>query len=66
MILNIKNIKTTYLNKLLDYKNLGLYKIIRVINNRAYKLDLLALIRGIFLVFYLLLLYLNKSDLLPR
>ncbi len=66
MILNIKNIKTTYLNKLLDYKNLGLYKIIRVINNRAYKLDLLALIRGIFLVFHLLLLYLNKSDPLPR
>jgi len=66
VILNIKNIKTTYLNKLLDYKNLGLYKIIRVINNRAYKLDLLALIRGIFLVFHLLLLYLNKSDPLPR
>ena len=53
IILDIRNIKIIKLNKLLDYKNLGLFKVVRVINNSIYKLKLLLLIEGIFLVFYL-------------
>ena len=49
---NIRNIKTTYLSKLLDYKNLRLFKVVRVINNLIYKLKLFLAIEGIFLVFY--------------
>ena len=51
-MLNIRNIKTIYLNKLLDYKNLRLFKVVRVINNLVYKLKLPLAIEGIFLVFY--------------
>ena len=43
----------TYLNKLLDHKNLGPFKIVRIINNSIYKLKLLSLIVGIFSIFYL-------------
>ena len=53
IILNTRNIKIIKLNKLLDYKNLDLFKIIRVINNFTYKLKLLLLIEDIFLIFYL-------------
>ena len=53
VILNIRNIKIIYLNKLLNYKNLRLFKIVRVINNLVYKLKLFLVINGIFLVFYL-------------
>ena len=53
MILDAKNIKIIRLNKLLDYKNLGLFKVIKIINNFVYKLKFPPLIEGIFLVFYL-------------
>ena len=53
IILNTRNIKITRLNKLLNYKNLNLFKVIRAINNSIYKLKLLLLIEEIFLVFYL-------------
>ena len=39
-MLNSRNIKITRLNKSLNYKNLELFKIIRAINNIAYKLKL--------------------------
>ncbi len=40
IILNNKNIKITRLNKSLNYKNLKLFEIIRVINNMIYELEL--------------------------
>lgn len=66
VILDAWNIWTSLRNKLLDYKNLGLFKIIRVINNLAYKLKLPLSINTIFLVFYPWFFYLDKSDPLPR
>lgn len=65
VILNIKNIRTTRLIKSLDYKNLVPFKIIRVIDNNAYELDLPEAINGVFPIFYPWLLYLNKSNPLP-
>ena len=53
IILDTRNIKITRLNKSLDYKNLGPFKVVRVINNSIYKLKLLSLIAGIFSIFYL-------------
>ena len=50
-MLNSRNIRTIRLNKSLDYKNLGLYKIIRVINNIVYKLKL-PLEINIYSIFY--------------
>ena len=38
--------------KLLNYKNLKPFKIIRAIKNITYKLDLFKLIKKLFLVFY--------------
>ena len=52
-MLNIKNIKTKQLNKGLNAKNLGLFKITRVINNIAYELELLSIITSIFPIFHL-------------
>ena len=40
-------------SKLLDYKNLEPYKIIKSYNNLAYELELSILIERIYLVFYL-------------
>ena len=53
ILLDNKNIKITRFNKLINYKNLGLYKIIKVFNNFTYKLDLFNSINNIYLVFYL-------------
>ena len=39
-MLNSRNIKIIRLNKSLDYKNLGPYRIKRAINNIVYKLNL--------------------------
>ena len=64
-MLDARNIKTRRPNKFLNYKNLGLYKIIRAIDNLVYELALPPSIKGIFLVFYLSLLYLDNSDPLP-
>ena len=49
----------------MDYKNLGPFIIIRVINNIVYKLKLPELIRGIYLIFHLVLLYYDNQDPLP-
>ena len=62
VMLDTRNIKITCLNKLLDHKNLGPFKIIRVINNLVYKLKLLLSMAGIFSIFYLWLLHLDNSD----
>ena len=52
IILNSRNIKIIRLNKLLDYKNLELFKVSYIINNIVYELKLLDSI-NVFLVFYL-------------
>lgn len=52
-MLNIKNIKITRFTKLLNYKNITLFKIIRIINNIIYKLNFLKTIAKIFSMFYL-------------
>ena len=64
IILNLRNIKTERPNKSLDHKNLGLYKVTRVINNIAYGLELPNGI-NIYPVFHLWLLHLDNSDPLP-
>ena len=51
-MLNSRNIKIIRLNKSLDYKNLELFQIIRVINNMAYELELSNEI-NIYSIFYL-------------
>ena len=53
VILNRKNIKTIRLSKLLDYKNLKLFKIIKALNNFAYELELSIFINNIYFIFYL-------------
>ena len=53
IILNKRNIKTIYFNKLLNYKKYKLFKIIKALNNFVYKLKLLTSINNIYLIFYL-------------
>jgi len=53
VILNYRNIKIIRPAKSLDYKNLGPFKVIRVINNLVYKLELFKSINSIFFIFYL-------------
>ena len=60
-----RNIRTSRANKSLDHKNLGPFRIIRVIDNSAYELKLPPSMSSIFLVFHLWLLHLDKSDPLP-
>ena len=50
-MLDSRNIRTVRLNKSLDHKNLGLYKVVRAINNIVYKLEL-SLGMNIYSVFY--------------
>ena len=64
-MLDSRNIKTKRSNKSLDYKNLKLFKIIKVINNIVYELKLLDGI-DIYLVFYFWLLYIDNSDPLSK
>ena len=40
-------------NKLLNYKNLRFYKIIKIFNNFTYKLNLFNSMSNIYLIFYL-------------
>lgn len=65
-MLDIKNIEIYCANKFLDYKNLGLFKILRTINNLAYKQDLPQFLSGIFLVLYLQFFHLNKKNTLSN
>ena len=51
-MLNNRNIQIIRSNKSLNYKNLELYRIVRVINNIVYELKLLDEL-NIYLVFYL-------------
>ena len=51
-MLNNRNIRIIKLNKFLDYKNLELYRIVRIINNIIYELELSNEL-NIYLVFYL-------------
>ena len=53
--LAIKNIITKRFNKKLDYKYLGLYKVIKRISKNNYQLDLPPKVR-IYLIFYISLL----------
>ena len=53
--LAIKNIIIKRLNKKLDYKYLGLYKVIKKISENNYQLDLPLKVR-IYLIFYIFLL----------
>ena len=64
VMLDSRNIKTDRPSKFLDHKNFGPFKIIRVINNMAYELELPEGM-NIFLVFHPWLLYLDNSDSLP-
>ena len=64
-MLDNRSIKITRPNKFLDYKNLDPFKIIRAINNIAYKLELSEGI-NIYPVFYPWLLYLDNSDSLSK
>ena len=51
-MLNNRNIKTIKLNKLFNYKNLKLFKIIKIYDNSIYYLKLLTLMKRLYLVFY--------------
>ena len=51
-MLDNKNIKITRLNKSFNYKNLELFKIIKIINNIIYELKLFNKI-NIYFIFYL-------------
>ena len=51
-MLNSRNIKITRSNKFLDYKNLKLFRIVRVINNMTYELELSNEI-NVYLIFHL-------------
>ena len=64
VMLDSRNIKTTRPNKSLDHKNLGPFKVARVINNMAYELELPDGME-IFPVFHPWLLHLDNSDPLP-
>ena len=65
-MLNAKNINIKRNNKGLDYKNLGLFIIKRVINNSAYELDLGQALASMFPVFHPWLLHLVDEDLLLK
>ena len=52
-MLNNRNIKTIKSNKLFDYKNLRLFKIIKTYDNLVYYLKLLTSMRRLHFVFYL-------------
>ena len=52
-MLNNRNIKTIISNKLLNHKNLNLFKIFKVYKNSIYELKLLILMKRLYLIFYL-------------
>ena len=52
-MLNNRNIKTIKLNKSFDYKNLKLFKIIKIYNNSIYYLKLSTSMKRLYLIFHL-------------
>ena len=66
VILDARNIKIRRPNQLLDYKNIGPFKIVRGINNIVYKLKLLEVIGNVFPVFHPWLLHLDRYEPLDR
>ena len=67
VMLDARYIKTIRPSVSLDHKNLGPYEVIRVIdNNSACELKLPDSIKGVYPVFYIWLLHLDRSNLLPR
>ena len=52
-MLDRRNIKALRLSRLLDYKNIDLFKIKRVLNNITYELNLSIIINEIYLVLQL-------------
>ena len=61
-MLDCRNIKTTRSNKSLDYKNMKSFKIIQAINNLAYELKLLVIMKKVFSVFHSWLLHKITDD----
>ena len=57
IMLNNRNIKTIKLNKLFNYKNLKFFKIIKTYNNLIYYLKLLSLIKKIFRLLFVIILF---------
>jgi len=52
-MLNARYICTERLVKSLDYKNIGSYQVVRVIDNITYELDLSPQLKAVFPAFYL-------------
>ena len=67
IMLNARFQKLTRLNASLNYKNLNFFKIAKMYHkNSAYKLDLLAIMKNIFLVFHSWLLHFDDDVLLKE
>ena len=64
-MLDARNLKTSRPSKSLDHKNIGPYKIVRVINNMAYEIALPETLKGVHPVFHPWLLYLDDDNPLP-
>ena len=62
MMLNARFIHIMRFNKFLNHKNLNSFRIIEIINNSAYKLNLFESINKLFSVFHSWLLHLNKAN----
>ena len=62
IMLNARYIKIMRFNKNLDYKNLSFFKIIRVIDNCVYELELPQIMKGCFSVFHLWFLHFDDEN----
>lgn len=63
VILDGKFIKTSQLSDSIDHRNLGLFTILRIVNDHSYMLDLLLSMK-VFPIFHPLLLHLHETQLL--
>lgn len=64
-MLDRRNIKTERPNRSLNHKNLGPFRIVKILDNMVYKLDLPDSMAGLHPVFHPWLLHLDNSDPLP-
>ena len=64
IMLNARYLKIMRLNKSLDYKNLKSFKIVRMINNCAYELELSQIMKKCFSVFHSWLLHFDDENLM--